>query len=76
MDKTTLFVSGMSMGDEHINKIIENALSINTFHLVIFCADSNLITELKEKYKSLHNVIIYDDVCYFSGLADILNNLQ
>lgn len=35
---TTLFVSGMSMGDEHINKIIENALTLDSFHLVIFCA--------------------------------------
>lgn len=44
-EKTTLFVSGMSMGDEHINKIIENALTINTFHMVLFCAAERRFTD-------------------------------
>ncbi len=75
-EKTTLFVSGMSMGDEHINKIIENALTINTFHLVIFCATSGEIADLKEKYHTYKNVIIVDTVHKFNDVAELMLGLQ
>lgn len=75
-EKTTLFVSGMSMSDEHINKIIENALTLNTFHLVIFCAKEDEIKELNQKYCSNKNVIIYDEICTFEGFAEILESLD
>lgn len=75
-EKTTLFVSGMSMGDEHINKIIENALTINTFHMVLFCATEGTIKRLKEKYYTHKNVIVVDKEYKFDDLADLLLNLQ
>lgn len=75
-EKTTLFVSGMSMGDEHINKIIENALTINTFHMVIFCATSEEISKLQDKYHAYKNVIVVDTVHKFRDVAELLLNLQ
>lgn len=75
-EKTTLFVSGMSMGDEHINKIIENALTINTFHMVIFCATTNEIKNLQDKYSAHRNVIVVDTEYKFSDVADLMQNLQ
>jgi hypothetical protein len=74
---TALFVSGMSMGDEHINKIIENALTIISFHLIIFgCGKSELISELKNKYAAFHNVIVLDDSFTFKQVADILLSVE
>lgn len=75
-EKSTLFVTGMSMGDEHINKIIENALTINTFHMVIFCAVDSEIPKLKEKYKTYKNVIVFDQVHTFRDVADLMLELQ
>lgn len=75
-EKTTLFVSGMSMSDEHINKIIENALTINTFHMVIFCATSEEINKLQNKYRTYKNVIVVDTVHKFKDVAELLLNLQ
>lgn len=75
-EKTTLFVSGMSMSDEHINKIIENALTINTFHMVIFCATSEEINKLQNKYRTYNNVIVVDTVHTFKDVAELLLNLQ
>lgn len=75
-ERTTLFVSGMSMGDEHINKIIENALTINTFHMVIFCATNEEIIKLKDKYHTFKNVIVADSICKFSDIAELMINLQ
>lgn len=54
--KTTLFVSGMSMGDEHINKIIENALTINTFHMVIFCATAEDIKNYRKSIRLIRTL--------------------
>lgn len=75
-EKTTLFVSGMSMGDEHINKIIENALTINTFHMVIFCASNGEIKKLQEKYHMHKNVIVVDKEYKFRDVADLMLELQ
>lgn len=75
-EKTTLFVSGMSMGDEHINKIIENALTINTFHMVIFCATAEDIKKLQEKYKTYKNVIVMEQEYKFCDVADLMKNIQ
>lgn len=74
-EHTTLFVSGMSMGDEHINKIIENALTINTFHMVIFCATGDEIIKLQEKYKAYRNVIVMERTYKFCDVADLMQNL-
>lgn len=75
-ERTTLFVSGMSMGDEHINKIIENALTINTFHMVIFCATEVEIDKLKQKYHAYKNVIVVDTVYKFNDVAELMLSLQ
>lgn len=64
------------MGDEHINKIIENALTINTFHLVIFCAMDDEIKKLKEKYNTYKNVIVFDKEYKFKDVADLMQNLH
>lgn len=74
---TALFVSGMSMGDEHINKIIENALTITSFHLIIFgCGKPEFISELKSKYATFHNVIVLDESFTFKQVADILLSVE
>lgn len=75
-ENTTLFVSGMSMGDEHINKIIENALTINTFHMVLFCAVKEEIKKLKDKYHAHKNVIVVDEIYKFNDVAELLFNMQ
>lgn len=75
-EKTTLFVSGMSMGDEHINKIIENALTINTFHMIIFCATEAEISKLKQKYHTYKNVVVVDSVYKFNDVAEFMLSLQ
>ena len=74
-EKTTLFVTGMSMGDEHINKIIENALTINTFHMVIFCAVNGEIKKLQKKYDMHKNVIVVDNEYKFSDVANLMLEL-
>lgn len=74
---TALFVSGLSMGDEHINKIIENALTITSFHLIIFAyGKQKLINELKSKYAIYHNVIVLDDSFSFEQVADLLLSIE
>lgn len=73
---TTLVVSGTSMGDAHINKIIENALTIDSFTLILFMALPNEIEEMREKYKEMKNVHVYDESADFSVLADLLNNIK
>lgn len=75
-DKTTLFVTGMSMGDEHINKIIENALTINTFHMVIFCATDDELKKLQEKYHAYKNVIVVERTIKFKDVAEFMLGLQ
>lgn len=75
-DKTTIFVTGMSMGDEHINKIIENALTINTFHMVIFCATDEEILKLKDRYQTYKNVIVVDEKYTFRDVAELMLNIQ
>lgn len=75
-ERTTLFISGMSMGDEHINKIIENALTINTFHMVVFCATEGEIERLKAKYQIHKNVIVVDTVFLFRDVAELMLELQ
>lgn len=74
-EKTTLFVTGMSMGDEHINKIIENALTINTFHMVIFCAVNEEIKKLQKKYDMHKNVIVVDKEYKFRDVANLMLEL-
>ena len=64
------------MGDEHINKIIENALTINTFHMVIFCATEGEIVKLKEKYQACKNVIVVDRMYKFGDIAKFMLSLQ
>lgn len=70
-----MFVSGMSMSDEHINKIIENALTLNTFHMVIFCATGDEIIKLQKKYKAYRNVIVMERTYKFCDVANLMQNL-
>ena len=58
------------------DKIIENALTINTFHMVIFCATVAEIKKLQEKYKAYRNVIVVDREYKFCDVADLMLNLQ
>lgn len=74
---TALLVSGLSMGDEHINKIIENALTINTFHLIIFAhGPEDTINNLKEKFEIFQNVIILDESYSFAQVAELLLSIE
>lgn len=49
---STLFTYGYSFGDEHINRIIEDMLTIPSTHLVIISQDDSL-GRIKEMYKRL-----------------------
>ena len=73
-DNSSLFVSGTSLGDEHINKIIENALSINTFHMVLFCVSEKDIENAKERYKDYKNVIVYYLPTCFCDIHRVIND--
>lgn len=74
-ENTTLVVIGNSLSDEHINKMIENALSINTFTLIIFGYDENKIKTLKEKYNRYNNVIVYPEGQTLLTLSELILNL-
>ena len=75
-ENTTLVVSGTSLGDEHINKLIENALSIPTFTLLIFGHSNSQITNLKEKYSQFPNVVVCDEPKSFEEVADVIVNIE
>lgn len=59
---SALITIGYSFGDDHINRIIFNALAVPSFHLVIFGRSTNI-----EKIKKLNNPRII--VCYSEGDA-------
>ena len=73
---TTLVVSGTSLGDEHINKLIENALSIPSFTLLIFGFNDEQISGLKNSYSKHPNVIVCDEPKSFSDVADFIANIE
>ena len=72
---TTLFASGTSFGDEHINAIIRNALSINTFHLIVFCVNESEIEKIKIKYSDYKNVIVFESPTAFGDIAKLIDKL-
>lgn len=73
---STLVVIGSSLGDDHINKIIENSLSIKSFTLIIFFFGGISEHELlKSKYSNYDNVIIYGNNYNFKKVASELNDL-
>lgn len=77
-----LMTMGYSFGDEHINNLIYQALTIPTFRLVIFSGRHNE-GEIK-KLKELNDSRIWiiggdlegDKLHYFSGIVKILPDLQ
>ena len=74
---TTLIVSGTSLGDEHINKIIENALTINSFTLIIFMVGiEESIKKMQERFRNNHNVMVFDESTTFNELTNILNQIN
>ena len=72
---STLVVCGTSLRDEHINKIIENALLINSFTLIIFAYGDEQIKSLEEKYKHYDNAIVYNENTDFEKLATIISEI-
>lgn len=74
-ENTTLIVIGNSLSDEHINKMIENALSINTFTLVVFGYNEREIENLKERYNRYNNVIVYPEGKTLLTLSEFILNL-
>ena len=75
-ENTTLVVIGNSLADEHINKMIENALAINTFTLLIFGFNENQIKSFKKKYSQYQNVLVFPESKTFSQLTDLLSGLE
>lgn len=75
-EDTALIVIGTSLSDEHINKLIENALSINKFTLIIFGFKEKQIRDFEHKYDKYNNVLIYPDGTTFEGLANLLLELE
>lgn len=75
-ENTTLAVIGTSLADEHINKMIENALSINTFTLLIFGFNKSEIEYFEKKYSQYQNVVVYPEPKTFSQLTDLLLGIE
>jgi len=76
-EDSTLVVTGTSLGDEHINKVIENALSINSFTMIIFAyGNDDFVSSLKQKYIDFPNVIIYNQSVNFADIGAILLKLR
>lgn len=73
---TTLVVCGTSLRDEHINKIIENALLINSFTMIVFCYGNEQIEEIKERYKNLSNVLVYSENATIRNITKIIGNVD
>lgn len=69
---TSLIVCGTSLNDEHINKIIENALLINSFTMIVFCYGETQIKEIGEKYKNFSNVIVYDEDATLGSISKLI----
>ena len=71
LKKNSVLISlGYSFGDEHINRIILNALSVYDFRLVIF-GDSPMITRLKEIGDNRIWIINSDDkIHYFKKFVE------
>lgn len=69
---TSLIVCGTSLKDEHINKIIENALLINSFTMIVFCYGKEQIEEIKEKYKNFSNVLVYSENTTLESITKII----
>ena len=75
-ENTTLVVIGTSLGDEHINKLIENALAINTFTLMLFAFNEKQVAEFKSKFDKYGNVLVYPEPKSFSELSDVISKIQ
>lgn len=61
---------GYSFSDEHINRIILNALSVQSFNLVIF-GESENITKLRNLKDNRISIIFSDDkIHYFKNIVD------
>ena len=67
---STLVVMGYSFSDEHINRIILNALSVQSFNLVIF-GNSENITKLQNLKDNRISIIYSDDkIHYFENIVN------
>lgn len=67
---STLIVMGYSFGDDHINRVILNALAIPTFRLVIF-GSSNNISKLMELRDTRITIINSEDkIHYFKNIVE------
>jgi len=67
---SVLIVMGYSFGDEHINRLIYNALAVPTFRLVVFGSSKN-INKLNELGDSRIVIINSEDkIYYFENLVD------
>ena len=69
-NNSVLIVMGYSFGDEHINRLIYNALAVPTFRLVVFGSSEN-INKLNELGDSRIVIInSKDKIHYFSNLVN------
>lgn len=67
---STLVVMGYSFSDEHINRIILNALSVQSFNLVIF-GNSENITKLQKMNDNRISIIYSDEkIHYFENIVN------
>lgn len=67
---STLVVMGYSFSDEHINRIILNALSVQSFNLVIFGDSENIFKLQKLKDKRISIIYSDDKIHYFKNIVD------
>jgi len=70
---STLIVMGYSFGDDHINRIIFNALAIPTFRLVIF-GESPYITKIKDMGDTRITIINSPDKIHY--FINMVNNVM
>ena len=74
---STLIVMGYSFGDDHINRVILNALAIPTFRLIIFGNSAN-IDKLKEIGDTRITIINSPDkIHYFKNIvSDVMPSIH
>lgn len=73
---STLLVMGYSFSDEHINRIILNALAVSSFNLVILGNSDNIIKLQKLKDNRITIIYSADKIHYFENIVNkVLPNM-
>jgi len=75
-EQTTLISIGFSYSDEHINKLIESALTIDSFTLVALLYSDEDLTKFKKAFPNSKNAVIYKgDISTLTKFTSFMSEL-